>query len=69
MMFTKRGFNPDESLQGALDQTQASDKSLDTSNPASDAADKSADNSIPAAEQENADEATAQSMVAYDKEA
>jgi len=70
LMFTKRGFNPDEGLQanmeGALDQTQASDVSATTS----EKTDKTdaADNSQIPAEQQN-DEATAQSMVAYDKEA
>ena len=70
-MFTKRGFNPDEGLQGALDQTQASDASVtasDATAEGADGADKSADNSQIPPEQQN-DEATAQSMVAYDKEA
>ena len=31
LMFTKRGFNPDEGLQNALDQTQASEVSATTS--------------------------------------
>lgn len=30
LMFTKRGFNPDESLQNVLDQTQVSDASATT---------------------------------------
>ena len=71
LMFTKRGFNPDEGLQAALDQTQASDASMtasDATAEGADVADKSADNSQIPPEQQN-DEAAAQSMVAYDKEA
>ena len=77
MMFTKRGFNPDEALQGALDQSQSSDvsvASVTTADATADAADgaegvdKSADSSQIASEQQN-DETTAQSMVVYDKEA
>ena len=67
-MFTKRGFNPDEGLKGALDQTAASDVSVDASVATSEGADKSADDSQVPAEKQN-DEATAQSMVEYDKEA
>lgn len=68
LMFTKRGFNPDEGLKGALDQTAASDVSVDNSVAATEAADKSADESqIPAEKLD--DGAAAQSTVAYDKEA
>jgi hypothetical protein len=68
LMFTKRGFNPDEGLKGALDQTAATDVSVDTSIATAEAADKAADESpIPAEKLD--DEAAAQSTVAYDKEA
>jgi len=68
LMFTKRGFNPDDGLKGALDQTAASDVSVDNSVAATEAADKSADESqIPAEKLD--DGAAAQSTVAYDKEA
>lgn len=72
LMFTKRGFNPDDGLKGALDQTAASEVSVDTSIAATEAADKSADKSadesqIPAEKLDDA--AAAQSTVAYDKEA
>jgi hypothetical protein len=68
LMFTKRGFNPDEGLKGALDQTAATEVSVDTSIATAEAADKAADESpIPAEKLD--DEAAAQSMVAYDKEA
>ena len=69
LMFTKRGFNPDEGLQGALDQTQASaDASVTASDATAEGAEKIVDNSQLPPEQQN-DEATAQSMAAYDKEA
>ena len=67
-MFTKRGFNPDDALKEELDKTWAS-SSGDTTNIDSSALNLTQENSADNVQPPASDEASAQPLATYDKEA